>query len=154
MVSLACYKICFRPTATVLFFFISRSPFLCALSTSIIGSVTHPAGDRPSHPNLVCRKTDKVPPYQNQLFGDLCVNHLTHFDKTLVAAFPSLIAPGVPQTETKSTPGDGQLRGAFPFFDRRRDMRQPVLGPGKLQGLLEKSDNRQSHDAVLFLKAD
>src|SRR5882762_4457993 len=27
----------------------SRSPF-CALSTSIIGSVSHPAGDRPSHP--------------------------------------------------------------------------------------------------------
>src|SRR5712691_2908448 len=28
----------------------SRSPFLCASSTSIIGSVSHPAGDRPSHP--------------------------------------------------------------------------------------------------------
>src|SRR5712664_4061573 len=27
----------------------SRSPF-CALSTSFIGSVSHPAGDRPSHP--------------------------------------------------------------------------------------------------------
>src|ERR1700722_17183508 len=50
MVSLACFKICFRPVATVLFFFISRSPFLCALSTSNIGSVSHPAGDRPSHP--------------------------------------------------------------------------------------------------------
>src|SRR5262249_14182010 len=25
-----------------------RSPFLCALSTSIIGSVSHPVGDRPS----------------------------------------------------------------------------------------------------------
>ena len=30
-----------------------RSPFLCASSTSNIGSVTHPAGDRPSHPNLI-----------------------------------------------------------------------------------------------------
>src|ERR1700685_1108958 len=30
--------------------FHSRSPFLCALSTSNIGSVTHPVGDRPSHP--------------------------------------------------------------------------------------------------------
>src|SRR6266566_3972886 len=28
----------------------SRSPFHCALSTSNIGSVSHPAGDRPSHP--------------------------------------------------------------------------------------------------------
>src|ERR1700686_578288 len=35
---------------TVLFFFISRSPFHCALSASIVGSVSHPAGDRPSHP--------------------------------------------------------------------------------------------------------
>src|SRR6516225_11901982 len=26
-----------------------RSPFHCALSTSNIGSVSHPAGDRPSH---------------------------------------------------------------------------------------------------------
>src|SRR6267154_6854690 len=31
----------------------SRSPFLCASSTSIIGSVSHPAGDRPSHLNLI-----------------------------------------------------------------------------------------------------
>src|ERR1700686_1064290 len=30
--------------------FHSRSPFLCASSTSNIGSVSHPAGDRPSHP--------------------------------------------------------------------------------------------------------
>src|ERR1700737_2025173 len=30
--------------------FHSRSPFLCALSTSNIGSVPHPAGDRPPHP--------------------------------------------------------------------------------------------------------
>src|SRR6266480_4732779 len=30
--------------------FHSRSPFHCALSTSNIGSVSHPAGDRPSHP--------------------------------------------------------------------------------------------------------
>src|ERR1017187_1480862 len=30
--------------------FHSRSPFPCALSTSNIGSVSHPAGDRPSHP--------------------------------------------------------------------------------------------------------
>jgi hypothetical protein len=37
-----------------------RSPFLCALSTSIIGSVSHPAGDRPSHPNLVNKLTSKV----------------------------------------------------------------------------------------------
>src|SRR6201984_55355 len=28
--------------------FHGRSPFLCALSTSNIGSVSHPAGDRPS----------------------------------------------------------------------------------------------------------
>jgi hypothetical protein len=28
----------------------SRSPFRCALSASIVGSVSHPAGDRPSHP--------------------------------------------------------------------------------------------------------
>jgi hypothetical protein len=28
----------------------SYSDFLCALSTSTIGSVSHPAGDRPSHP--------------------------------------------------------------------------------------------------------
>jgi hypothetical protein len=35
---------------TVLFFFISRSPFHCALSASIVGSVSHPVGDRPSHP--------------------------------------------------------------------------------------------------------
>src|SRR5258708_692551 len=27
----------------------SRSPFYCASSTSNIGSVSHPAGDRPSH---------------------------------------------------------------------------------------------------------
>src|SRR6266403_4545479 len=27
-----------------------RSPFYCASSTSNIGSVSHPAGDRPSHP--------------------------------------------------------------------------------------------------------
>src|ERR1700674_1517774 len=30
--------------------FHGRSPFLCALSTSNLGSVSHPAGDRPSHP--------------------------------------------------------------------------------------------------------
>src|SRR5215472_18194153 len=30
-----------------------RSPFLCASSTSNLGSLTHPAGDRPSHPNLI-----------------------------------------------------------------------------------------------------
>src|SRR5260370_27169887 len=29
--------------------FHSRSPFLCATSASFIGSVSHPAGDRPSH---------------------------------------------------------------------------------------------------------
>src|SRR6202167_2701605 len=50
IVSCFCLKICFRLVASVLFFFISRSPFLCALSTSNIGSVSHPAGDRPSHP--------------------------------------------------------------------------------------------------------
>src|SRR5215472_11633998 len=32
-----------------------RSPFLCASSTSNLGSLTHPAGDRPSHPNLISR---------------------------------------------------------------------------------------------------
>src|SRR6266853_6719382 len=30
--------------------FHSRSPFRCASSASTIGSVSHPAGDRPSHP--------------------------------------------------------------------------------------------------------
>src|ERR1700741_3265102 len=30
--------------------FHSRSPFVCASSASTIGSVPHPAGDRPSHP--------------------------------------------------------------------------------------------------------
>src|SRR6202167_829090 len=30
--------------------FHSRSPFGCASSASTIGSVSHPAGDRPSHP--------------------------------------------------------------------------------------------------------
>jgi hypothetical protein len=28
----------------------SRSSFLCATSASILGSLMHPAGDRPSHP--------------------------------------------------------------------------------------------------------
>ena len=28
----------------------SRSPFHCVLSASIVGSVSHPVGDRPSHP--------------------------------------------------------------------------------------------------------
>src|SRR5690348_4450295 len=37
-----------------------RSPFLCALSTSIIGSVTHPAGDRPSHPNLINAESERL----------------------------------------------------------------------------------------------
>src|ERR1700691_3405837 len=55
IVSCFCLKICFRLVASVLFFFISRSPFLCALSASIIGSVSHPAGDRPSHP--ICETT-------------------------------------------------------------------------------------------------
>src|SRR5271167_273581 len=32
--------------------FHSRSPFSCATSASNIGSVSHPAGDRPSH--LIC----------------------------------------------------------------------------------------------------
>src|ERR1700681_2700984 len=36
--------------ATASSLFHSRSPFLCALSTSNIGSVSHAAGDRPSHP--------------------------------------------------------------------------------------------------------
>src|SRR6202158_5142910 len=35
---------------TVLIFIHSRSPFHCVLSASIVGSVSHPAGDRPSHP--------------------------------------------------------------------------------------------------------
>src|SRR6202790_4277827 len=35
---------------TVLFFFISLSPFHCALSASIVGIVSHPGGGRPSHP--------------------------------------------------------------------------------------------------------
>src|ERR1700745_2437749 len=33
--------------------FHSRSPLHCALSASILGSVSHPAGDRPSHP--ICK---------------------------------------------------------------------------------------------------
>src|SRR5437879_3914987 len=37
----------------------SRSPFLCASSTSIIGSASHPAGDRPSHPNLINAESRK-----------------------------------------------------------------------------------------------
>src|ERR1700746_1202594 len=37
--------------------FHSRSPFLCASSTSNIGSVSHPAGDRPSHPICECEMT-------------------------------------------------------------------------------------------------
>src|SRR3982075_3433717 len=37
-----------------------RSPFHCASSTSNIGSVSHPAGDRPSHPIwLTQRKSDR-----------------------------------------------------------------------------------------------
>src|SRR3984893_15815652 len=47
---LGCLKLWFLFFATVLFFFTSRYPFHCALSASIIGSVSHPAGDRPSHP--------------------------------------------------------------------------------------------------------
>src|SRR5947208_14524684 len=37
--------------------FHSRSPFHCALSTSNIGSVSHPAGDRPSHPIWLVRRS-------------------------------------------------------------------------------------------------
>jgi hypothetical protein len=36
-------------TRTVLVFFIAGLLFYCASSASIIGSVSHPAGDRPSH---------------------------------------------------------------------------------------------------------
>src|SRR6266853_6911355 len=37
-----------------------RSPFHCASSTSNIGSVSHPAGDRPSHPIWLTQpKSDK-----------------------------------------------------------------------------------------------
>src|ERR1700745_1401699 len=38
--------------------FHSRSPFHCALSTSNIGSVSHPAGDRPSH--LICSWSNQL----------------------------------------------------------------------------------------------
>src|SRR6267143_6766562 len=42
--------------------FHSRSPFHCASSTSNIGSVSHPAGDRPSHPIWLTRyRTCRVP---------------------------------------------------------------------------------------------
>src|ERR1700684_2573132 len=50
MVSAGCLKILFPLFTTVLFFRISRSPFHCALSASIVGSISHPVGDRPSHP--------------------------------------------------------------------------------------------------------
>src|ERR1700688_2684234 len=50
MVSAGCLKILFPFFTTVLFFRISRSPFHCALSASIVGSISHPVGDRPSHP--------------------------------------------------------------------------------------------------------
>src|SRR6202162_2376684 len=43
MVSLGSLKTPFLFVATVLFFLISRSPLHCALSASIIGSVSHPA---------------------------------------------------------------------------------------------------------------
>src|SRR5258706_2409682 len=66
MVSLACLKICFRPTATVLFFFISRSPLHCALSASILGSVSHPVGDRPSHPICETGFSEGGPPPGNR----------------------------------------------------------------------------------------
>ena len=38
------------PIAAMLFLFMSRSRFHCALSAPIFGSVTHPAWERPSHP--------------------------------------------------------------------------------------------------------
>src|SRR5260221_12028322 len=41
-------KIFSRFVATVLFFFIIRSPFHCALSASILGTVPHPFGVRPT----------------------------------------------------------------------------------------------------------
>ena len=40
-------RLSFWNPCTVLLFFISRSPFRCASSASIIGSVSHPVGDRP-----------------------------------------------------------------------------------------------------------
>src|SRR3977135_2251114 len=43
--------------------FHSRSPFLCALSTSNRGSVSHPAGDQPSHPiwEFLCYEKNPTP---------------------------------------------------------------------------------------------
>src|SRR5260370_5218102 len=49
IVSFCSLKISFPNTCIVLIFFIAGLLF-CALSTSFIGSVSHPAGDRPSHP--------------------------------------------------------------------------------------------------------
>jgi hypothetical protein len=54
----------------VLFFFISRSPFHCALSASIVGSVSHPVGDRPSR-NLAFLYAAKKPHSDKRLTG-LC----------------------------------------------------------------------------------
>src|ERR1700731_4629965 len=51
--------------------FHGRSPFLCALSTSNIGSVSHPAGDRPSHPIcevLPVQLVDASPPVSQKFF--------------------------------------------------------------------------------------
>src|ERR1700691_5380415 len=83
IVSCFCLKICFRLVASVLFFFISRSPFLCAWSTSNIGSVSHPAGDRPSHP--ICETVPAPPvdatPYAINLFTKGGVHDATETGK-------------------------------------------------------------------------
>src|SRR4029077_16425946 len=56
MVSFCSLKISFPNTCIVLIFFIAGLLF-CALSTSNIGSVSHPAGDRPSHPIWLVDRT-------------------------------------------------------------------------------------------------
>src|SRR6202030_3722458 len=54
------------------------SPFLCALSTSNLGSVSHPAGDRPSHPIWLVGLPDMCPVLStNGVLGSLLVQDLT-----------------------------------------------------------------------------
>src|SRR5260370_20755238 len=64
----------------------SRSPFLCASSTSIIGSVSHPAGDRPSHPNLINGSQNLLRP-QNERGGSKLSALVTNDDLHLNLAF-------------------------------------------------------------------
>ena len=54
-----------RDFTTRIIFFIAGLLF-CASSASIIGSLTHPAGDRPSHPIWLTRIASMWNPSQNQ----------------------------------------------------------------------------------------